>query len=65
MLSNPKVGQKVTLHYCASKRRVGLWHGRTGVIVQRGKGKPRNHLVRLEDGMLVCVPAGHLRKSGE
>lgn len=60
MLSNPRVGDRVRVHY---RKRVGNfmpWHGRTGVVVVPGRAKPRNHLVRIDAGPLVVVPAGNL-----
>ena len=66
MLANPKPGTRVVLWYA---RRPGFehltpWHGCTGVVVHAGRGRPRNHTVRLDNGRMVGVPAGNLRKEG-
>lgn len=61
MLSAPAVGQRVALRYRPALRGlVGGLHGARGTIVLAGRGRPRNHLVRLDDGRRVIVPAGHL-----
>lgn len=60
MLTNPRPGQRVRLHYAAAKRPYFPYHGRTGAVVVGGRGKPRNHLVRLDGGPLVVVPGGNL-----
>jgi len=62
MLSNPKPGQRVVLHYRASARG-RMPHGARGVVEVPGNARPRNHLVRLDDGRVVVVPAGNLRKA--
>lgn len=64
MLSNPRVGDRVRLHY---RKRVGEfmpWHGATAVVVVAGRARPRNHLVRIDAGPLVVVPAGNLNPEG-
>lgn len=59
MISNPRVGQRVRLHY--AKRAIPhFFHGRRGMVVVAGKGKPRNHLVKLDGSILVVVPCGNL-----
>jgi hypothetical protein len=35
-------------------------HGASGTVTIVSRGKPRNHLVRLDDGRLVVVPCGNL-----
>lgn len=65
MLSNPKIGQRVVLHYREQLRGVVLWHGKRGVVIERGTGKPRNHLVQLTDGTRLVVPAGNLKYQAE
>lgn len=61
MLSSPKPGQRVQLWYGHPHRDTMPHHGKAGVVVFAGKGRPRNHLVRLADGTLVIVPAGNIR----
>ncbi len=60
MLSNPKPGRRIVLHYRASARG-RMPHGERGVVEVTGNARPRNHLVRLDDGRAVVVPAGNLR----
>ena len=60
MLSNPRPGLEVRLHYRASLRPFAPWHGRRGIVRIAGKGKPRNHVIEI-DGRLIVVPCGHLR----
>ena len=68
MLSNPKVGTLVVIWYARKPgwARVTPLHGKTGIVVEPGRGKPRNHLVRLlgrfDYGRRVIVPAGNLRR---
>lgn len=57
VLSNPRLLQPVRLHY---KNRAMPHHGKCGVVVIVGKGRPRNHGVQLEDGTRTVVPAGNL-----
>lgn len=59
MLSSPKAGQRVRLHY-AARWRPFTPHGETGTVETAGRGRPRNHLVRLDDGRRLIVPAGNL-----
>lgn len=64
MLTCPRIGQAVTLHYNRRLAASGAvpHAGRHGVVVARKtKGKPRNHLVRLGCGRLLVVPCGNLR----
>lgn len=65
MLTCPRIGQQVVLHY--NRRMVdsgaARYHGRVGTVVIRStKGKPRNHGIRLDDGTLVVVACGNLRR---
>lgn len=62
MLSHPRPGQRVELRYRAETRPVFPWHGAAGVVVTPSHGHPRNHLVRLDCGFLMIVPAGNLVK---
>lgn len=64
MLTCPRVGQPVVLHYAGRVVAAGAapHHGRVGhVVARKTKGKPRNHLIRLDDGLLLIVPCGNLR----
>ena len=61
MLSNPKQGQIVRLHYAEKKRAIAPYHGMAGFVVAPGRGKPRNHGVMI-DGEIIYVPAGNLVK---
>lgn len=36
-------------------------HGRTGTVVVASAGRPRYHGIRLDDGLVVVVPAGNLK----
>lgn len=63
MLSSPRPGTRVVIHYAAARAAGMPLHGRTGVVVAPGRGRPRNHLVRLDGGPLVVVPAGNLRRA--
>lgn len=68
MLTCPRIGQAVQLHYAGRAVASGIvpHHGQVGVVVVRKtKGKPRNHLVRLDGGQLVVVNAGNLRRHAE
>lgn len=64
MLSNPKLGTRVILHYAQKWRDVPhintTVHGRIGTVVVRGKRKPRNHGVEI-DGKVYVVPCGNIR----
>jgi hypothetical protein len=66
MLTCPKIGQQVRLHYNRRLASSGIVpHGRHGVVVARKtRGKSRNHLVQLDCGRLVIVPCGNLLASG-
>ena len=64
MLSNPKPGRVVRIHYGPKYRDLvepGL-QDRTAVVIIPGRGRPRNHLVRINSmrERLVVVPAGNL-----
>jgi hypothetical protein len=61
MMLNPRVGQRVQVWYGQALRAVVPYHGRPAVVVVAGRGRPRNHLVRLDDGTTVVVPCGNLR----
>lgn len=61
MVANPRVGQRVRLHYAARSRAAAPLHGRTGTVAVAGRGRPRNHLVELDGGGRVVVPCGNLQ----
>lgn len=65
MIRQPKLGQRVVLHYAERKRCVCPHHGKAGtvVIVARGPG-PRNVGVELDEGGVTVVPRGNLRAEG-
>lgn len=65
MLTCPRVGQLVQLHYSRKVVAAGCapHHGKiVEVVVRATRGRPRNHLIRLPDGVLMVVPCGNLRK---
>jgi len=65
MLTCPKIGQQVVLHYARKSVESGATphHGKVGTVVaKKTKGKPRNHLIALSDGLLVVVPCGNIRR---
>lgn len=67
MLLSPRVGEMVRVWYRRSLRGLMLYHGRVGRVLVSGRGKPRNHLVRI-GGEGVVVPCGNLikiRREGE
>lgn len=59
MLSSPRPGQRVRIHYAASYASTMPFHGLAGVVVVSGRGRPRNHLVGV-GGRMVVVPCGNL-----
>lgn len=61
MLSSPRIGQRVQVHYAKSRAHYFPYHDMEGVVVIRAKGPgPRNHAVRLCGGTVTVVPAGNL-----
>jgi hypothetical protein len=67
MLTCPRIGQRVRLHYNRRLASSGAapHAGQPGVVVARKtRGRPRNHLVRLDCGRLLIVPAGNLVGQG-
>ncbi len=66
MLANARAGDRVELRYAASKREiVPLWaelHRQCGRVVIASRGKPRNHMIRLDSGRRFVVPCGNLMK---
>ena len=64
MLTCPRIGQRIVLHYAARMVAHGAapHHGKVGaVIARKTRGRPRSHLIRLDDETLVVVPCGNLR----
>ncbi len=61
MLINPRPGTPCRIHYARSYAHLMPYHGAEGRIVLSSQGRPRNHLVELNDGRRVVVPAGNLR----
>lgn len=60
-MSNPRVGARCRLHYRKALAGLVPHHGRTGVVEIVGRGRPRNHGVRLDGcGTLVVVPCGNM-----
>ncbi len=60
MMLNPRIGQRVRVHYRKSWSRVMPLHGRTGIVrVVCRKGRPRNHGVEI-DGRMIVIPCGNL-----
>ena len=48
------------LRYRESRRAEAPYHDQVGVVVIVGRGRPRNHAIRLETGAVVIVPCGQL-----
>ena len=61
MLCNPRLGQRVRIHYRTVLRGALPLHGSVGIVRVVGKGKPRKHGVEI-DGQLFVVPCGNLQK---
>jgi len=62
MLTNPRRGQVVVVWYRESLRVICRCHGKHGRVLAAGRGKPRDHLVEV-DNEPVFIPAGNLRKA--
>ena len=61
MISNPALGQYVTVWYRQSNRDLP-YHGKMGWVEVAGKGRPRNHLIIMVDNFdSVIVPCGNLQ----
>jgi len=60
MISYPKINQYVMVWYRQSNRHLP-YHGQTGRVVLAGRGRPRNHLLKMQTGEMVSVPCGNLR----
>lgn len=63
MLSNPKQGDRVEVRYRKGVREHMPHHGKLGTVEIVGKGRPRNHGVRIDFGELTVIPAGNLFRS--
>ena len=61
MLANPRPGQRVRVWYGKRYAHTMPLHDRAGRVVIASKGKPRNHLVIVDDRLFV-IPCGNLRK---
>lgn len=61
MMLNPRIGQIVQVWYGKRWKAACPYHGKTGVVAIRSRGKPRNHGVVI-NGSMVVVPCGNLRK---
>lgn len=65
MMLNPRIGQRVRVHYRKSWATFMPWHGRTGIVrIACRKGRPRNHGVEI-DGQMIVIPCGNLVKGEE
>lgn len=63
MISHPKPGERVRVHYNARVRAVMPHHGKLGTILFKAGGRRgRNHAVQIDGGPSVSIPAGNLRK---
>jgi len=64
VLTNPRLGQVVLVRYNPrAKLIMGHLHDKLGTVIQRSRGKPRNHLVDV-DGRLYVIPCGNLFPTG-
>lgn len=62
MISHPKPGQRVQIHYRPGLRERMPHHGKIGTILFACRARRcRNHAVLLDDGWRVSVPSGQLR----
>ncbi len=61
MLVNPRLGERVRIHYAPQYGRWMPLQDRVGTVVILGRGKPRNHGVEV-DGRLYVVPCGNLNR---
>jgi hypothetical protein len=63
MLSTPKIGQQVRIHYNVRTAGFMPLHGKVGTVTISSRGKPRNHEIVIH-GARYCVPCGNLLPSG-
>ena len=61
MIVNPRYGHVVQVWYRASVRDIMPLHGKLGGVEIVGRGRPRNHGVKI-DGRGYVIPCGNLRK---
>jgi hypothetical protein len=61
VLLNPRRGQEVLVWYRAGLRDTMPYHGRRGTVAVVSRGKPRNHGVLIDGGMVV-IPCGNLMR---
>ena len=64
MMANPRLGQRVRVHYGRRYAHTMPLHGKVGTVVVVSKGKPRNHGVEI-DGLMYVIPCGNLNKVKE
>lgn len=62
MILNPKVGSQVQIWYRKALSEIMPYHGEVGTVIIASRGKPRNHGIMLERGVMVSVPCGNIRK---
>lgn len=61
MISHPKPGQRVRIHYNAKLAPLMPHHGRHGTVLFKARGgRARNHAVQIDGGPAVAIPAGNL-----
>lgn len=63
MIIAPRKGQAVIAWY---KNRDMPFHAKTGTVIISGRGKPRNHLIKIGE-KLICIPCGNINscKTGD
>ncbi len=61
MISHPKPGQCVRVHYNAGLAPRMPHHGKLGTVLFKAGGRRcRNHAILIDDGPSVVIPAGNL-----
>jgi len=60
MIASPHLYEKVKIWY-RKKNRAMPYHGKIGYVLISGRGKPRNHLIKILNGPKVVVPCGNLQ----
>ncbi len=61
MISHPKPGQRVRIHYNARLAQFMPHHGQEGTVLFKAGGRRcRNHAVWIDRGPVVAIPAGNL-----
>ncbi len=61
MIVNPRIGQRVRIHYRAAVSVHMPYHAHIGIVRIRGRGRPRNHGIEI-DGQIISVPCGNLQR---